>query len=107
MWIATARCSRRPWTSWSGRAMADGPLAGRVALVTGAGSPEGIGLATASLLGARGAVVAITSTTDRIHERRADLERAGVEAASFVAELTSFARAKELAGAVAERFGRI
>ena len=87
--------------------MAEGPLAGRVALVTGAGSPEGIGLATASLLGARGAVVAITSTTDRIHERRAELERTGVEAASFVAELTSFARAKELAGAVAERFGRI
>jgi len=88
--------------------VAEGPLAGRVALVTGAGSPEGIGFATASLLGARGAAVAITSTTDRIHERRAELESGGVaEAASFVAELASFARAKELVGAVAERFGRV
>ena len=87
--------------------MADGPLAGRVALVTGAGSPEGIGFATARLLGERGAAVAITSTTDRIHERCGELERDGIEAASFVADLTAFDRAKQLAGAVAARFGRI
>jgi 3-oxoacyl-[acyl-carrier protein] reductase len=87
--------------------MADGPLAGRVALVTGAGSPEGIGFATARLLGERGAAVAITSTTDRIHERCGELERDGIEAASFVADLTAFDRAKRLAGAVAARFGRI
>jgi 3-oxoacyl-[acyl-carrier protein] reductase len=87
--------------------MPDGPLTGRVALVTGAGSPEGIGFAAARLLGARGARVAITSTTGRIHERREELEREGVEAASFLADLITFPAAKELAGAVAERFGRI
>jgi len=42
---------------------------GRVALVTGAGSEFGIGFATARLLRAKGAKVAITSTTDRIFER--------------------------------------
>lgn len=87
--------------------MADGPLTGRVALVTGAGSPEGIGFATARLLGQRGAQVAVTSTTDRIHDRRGELEANGIEAASFVADLITFAAAKELAAAVAGRFGRI
>ena len=36
----------------------------RVALVTGAGSAEGIGFATARLLYSAGAKIAITSTTD-------------------------------------------
>ena len=42
----------------------------RVALVTGAGSADGIGYATARLLCAAGAKVAITSTTKRIFERQ-------------------------------------
>ena len=41
----------------------------RVALVTGAGSAHGIGYATAILLRAAGAKVAITSTTERIYQR--------------------------------------
>ena len=44
--------------------MAEGPLAGRTALVTGAGSPSGIGFATARLLGERGAAVAINNRLD-------------------------------------------
>ena len=55
----------------------------RRALVTGAGSADGIGFATARLLAARGAEVAITSTTERIHERAAELGARGV-----VADLT-------------------
>lgn len=46
---------------------------GRVALVTGAGSADGIGFATAKLLREAGAKVAITSTTDRIYDRLKDL----------------------------------
>jgi 3-oxoacyl-[acyl-carrier protein] reductase len=42
---------------------------GRVALVTGAGSADGIGFATAKLFRATGAKVAITSTTERIYKR--------------------------------------
>ena len=45
----------------------------RVALVTGAGSPDGIGFATARLLFEAGAKVAITSTTGRIHDRLNEL----------------------------------
>ena len=41
----------------------------RVALVTGAGSAEGIGFATAKVLAAAGACVTLTATTKRIFER--------------------------------------
>src|SRR3984893_6604207 len=42
---------------------------GKVALVTGAGSPQGIGFATARLLAQQRSKIAITSTTERIEER--------------------------------------
>lgn len=48
-------------------------VAGRVALVTGAGSAGGIGFATARALLAAGARVAITSTTARIQDRATEL----------------------------------
>jgi 3-oxoacyl-[acyl-carrier protein] reductase len=65
--------------------MAD--FSGRVALITGAGSPGGIGFAAARILGQRGARVAISSTTDRIHERAAELAVEGVEASGHVGDL--------------------
>jgi 3-oxoacyl-[acyl-carrier protein] reductase len=61
------------------------------ALVTGAGSASGIGFATARLLAARGLEVTISSTTDRIHERAAELGVRGV-----VADLTAWADAARL-----------
>jgi 3-oxoacyl-[acyl-carrier protein] reductase len=63
----------------------------RRALVTGAGSAEGIGFATARLLASRGDEVTITSTTDRIHDRAAELGVRGV-----VADLTSWEEAARL-----------
>ncbi|MDQ1585044.1 MAG: 3-oxoacyl-[acyl-carrier protein] reductase [Actinomycetota bacterium] len=48
-------------------------LEGRTALVTGAGSATGIGFACARALRALGAVVHVTATTDRIHERASEL----------------------------------
>jgi len=60
---------------------------GRIALVTGAGSPTGIGFASAHTLGRAGARVAIASTTERIHERVAELKADGIEAAGHVADL--------------------
>ncbi|MCU1549836.1 MAG: Dehydrogenase with different specificity [Glaciihabitans sp.] len=62
-------------------------LGGRTALVSGAGSAAGIGIATARALGELGARVAITSTTDRIHERVAELQRDGIDAIGFAAQL--------------------
>jgi 3-oxoacyl-[acyl-carrier protein] reductase len=60
---------------------------GRVALVTGAGSPSGIGIATARALGREGSRVAIASTTDRIHERVAELTAEGIDASGHVCDL--------------------
>jgi NAD(P)-dependent dehydrogenase (short-subunit alcohol dehydrogenase family) len=45
-------------------------LAGQVALVTGAGSPGGIGFATAQLLAELGCQVALCATSMRIRDRR-------------------------------------
>ena len=46
-------------------------LTGKVAIVTGAGSPTGIGFASAALLAEIGAAVLVTSTTDRVREQAA------------------------------------
>ena len=62
-------------------------LTGRTALVTGCGSPEGIGFAIARHLGSQGAWVAITSTTDRIFDRAEELEAEGIEVMAQVADL--------------------
>ena len=78
---------------------------GRVALVTGAGSPNGIGAATARLLAREGAAVAVTSTTERIHERAEEL--APASALGVVADLTDREQACGMVAAVLERFGAI
>lgn len=71
-------------------------LEGRSALVTGAGAPDGIGFATARLLAARGARVALASTTDRIEERAAQITADGGESVGLVGDL----RDEEQAGAL-------
>lgn len=63
-------------------------LTGKVAVVTGSGAPDGIGFATARLLGALGADVAVLATTDRVRQRAAELVGAGVRACGVVADLT-------------------
>ena len=77
-------------------------LDGRVALVTGAGSSEGIGYATAARLRELGANVAIVSTTKRIHDRAAELDMTG-----FVADLTDEAEVGALVDAVTEQLGDV
>jgi 3-oxoacyl-[acyl-carrier protein] reductase len=85
----------------------DAELADKVALVTGAGSPTGIGFATAMILGREGAAVAISSTTDRIHDRAAELHTDGVRAGGFVADLADRTQARAMVDGVLESFGRI
>lgn len=66
-------------------------LQGKSALVTGAGSSGGIGIATARALRELGATVFITSTSDRIHERAKEIGAHG-----FSADLTEESAVKEL-----------
>jgi len=61
---------------------------GGLAVVTGAGSPTGIGFAIARALGAAGHPLLIASTTDRIHERAAELRAAGFDARGVACDLT-------------------
>jgi 3-oxoacyl-[acyl-carrier protein] reductase len=77
-------------------------LDGRVALVTGAGSPDGIGYATARRLVGLGAEVAIVSTTRRIHERAEELGLTG-----FVADLTDESEVGALADAITDQIGPV
>jgi 3-oxoacyl-[acyl-carrier protein] reductase len=82
-------------------------LTGRVALVTGCGSAGGIGFASARFLGQLGASVAITSTTDRVDTRRAELGAEGRVATAHVADLTSPDQARALVELVETEHGRI
>jgi 3-oxoacyl-[acyl-carrier protein] reductase len=77
-------------------------LDGRVALVTGAGSKEGIGYAVARRLAGLGARVAIVSTTRRIHDRAAELGASG-----FVVDLTDPAEVEAFADAIREALGEV
>jgi 3-oxoacyl-[acyl-carrier protein] reductase len=82
-------------------------MRGQVAIVTGAGSAEGIGFAVVQRLHGAGLHVAITSTTDRIHQRAKELAPHGERVTAFVADLTDEAAARELIEAVLLRHGRI
>ena len=82
-------------------------LTGRVALVTGAGSPQGIGFACARALAELGCGVAVTSTTERAHERAAELAALGVPTAAAVADLREPDQVGALVGTVRERLGPV
>lgn len=79
--------------------------AARTAIVTGAGSADGIGFAAARLLGAAGHQVLITSTTDRIFERVDELRTAGVDAVGVVADLTTDDGVDAVMASAAREFG--
>lgn len=80
-------------------------LTGNVALVTGAGSPDGIGFAAARALAARGAAVALTATSERVHERARELAAGGARTWSQTADLTDPDAAAALVAAVRDRLG--
>jgi 3-oxoacyl-[acyl-carrier protein] reductase len=82
-------------------------VTGPVAIVTGAGRPDGIGLACCRLLGASGARIVLTSTTDRILDRATELRADGIEAVGVIADLTDPAAASGLVAEAVERFRRL
>jgi 3-oxoacyl-[acyl-carrier protein] reductase len=82
-------------------------FSGKVALVTGAGSPQGIGFATARLLAWQGAKLAITSTTQRIEDRARELSSERGEVLALAADLRDYRRTQVLVQEVLNRFGSI
>ena len=79
-------------------------FAGRVAIVTGAGAPDGIGAAVARELVAQGARVVLGATSERVHDRAAEL---GDDARGVVADLTVDGSAGRLVREAVDRWGRV
>lgn len=79
-------------------------FADRVAVVTGAGAPDGIGVAVARHLVAEGARVVLGATSDRVLDRAAGL---GATAVGVVADLTVEGGAERLVAAAIDRWGRL
>jgi len=69
-------------------------LSGSKALITGAGSPTGIGYASAQLLCEMGASVYLTGASDRLNDRVVELHAQGFNVAGCVADLTEFSAAE-------------
>lgn len=91
----------------------DWRLDGRVALITGAGSSNGIGFATAQVLAQLGAHVAITGLSARVHQRaeelRTHLATAGqpAQVSSHQADLTNPEAVRGLVAEVKDHHGTI
>jgi 3-oxoacyl-[acyl-carrier protein] reductase len=79
-------------------------FADRVAVITGAGSPDGIGFAVATALVAQGARVVLGATTERVHARAREL---GEQALGVVGDLTVDGSAEALVEATLGRWGRL
>src|SRR6185436_11097597 len=77
-----------------------------VAVVTGAGSPTGIGFACAHALAPTHTLL-IAATSSRIDDRVAELVSAGATAVGFVGDLGDSAVARRLVADTLERFGRL
>jgi len=80
---------------------------GQTAIVTGAGSAEGIGFAIARQLYKEGARVAITSTTERIFDRANALDSEGERLLARVADLTKESMVSRFVDDVLAWSGRI
>ncbi|MFD1657476.1 SDR family NAD(P)-dependent oxidoreductase [Streptomyces caeni] len=76
----------------------------RVAIVTGAGAADGIGAAVARSLVQEGARVVLGATSERVHQRAAEL---GPAAVGVVADLTVDGAADMLVATALERWGRV
>ncbi len=81
-----------------------GRFTDRVAVITGAGAPAGIGAAVARELVAEGARVVLGATSERVHERAAEL---GDAAVGVIADLTVDGSAESLVQAALEQWGRL
>ncbi|WP_027909264.1 SDR family NAD(P)-dependent oxidoreductase [Pseudomonas sp. URMO17WK12:I4] len=82
-------------------------MAGQVALVSGAGSESGIGMAIARRLGAAGVKLIVTASSARIAERVAELRAAGFEAEGRAVDLTDEGQTQAFADWAEARWGQI
>lgn len=79
----------------------------KVCLITGAGSPSGIGFATAQIIGKLGAKVLLVSTSNRIYDRAKELEAMGINSKGYIADLMDRKQVKNLINSIIEQNIRI
>jgi 3-oxoacyl-[acyl-carrier protein] reductase len=82
-------------------------MQGQVALVSGAGSELGIGMAIARRLGKAGVRLLMTASSARIEQRAAELRQEGIEARAWVADLTDERQVAELSAWAESQWGRV
>ena len=82
-------------------------LKGKVALITGAARPRGMGYTTGRLFAGHGAKVILTDLDDRVFERADELNAEGYAAVGFKADLTVSRETNEMVRKVVDRFHRI
>ena len=82
-------------------------LEGSTALITGAGSPTGIGFTSAKLLCEMGASVFITGASSRVQDRVSELNDLGFHVSGCSADLTDSESAKSVVEQACEFLGEI
>ncbi|WP_137279189.1 SDR family NAD(P)-dependent oxidoreductase [Pseudomonas rhizoryzae] len=82
-------------------------MTGQVALISGAGSRSGIGMAIAQRLGAAGAKLIVTASSARISERVEELKEAGCAVEGRAVDLTEEAAVVDFAKWAEACWGRI
>jgi len=85
----------------------ESPLHGQTAIVTGAGSPTGIGFAIAGHLFKQGAFVALGATSDRIRQNAQQLDPSSNRVHPFIADLTHQAQVQLVVEEIRARTGRV
>ncbi len=80
---------------------------GQVALISGAGSAEGIGFAIARRLAREGVRVLLTASSERVQQRAKELVAEGIEARAALADLTDEAQVEALAEWALEQWGHV
>lgn len=79
----------------------------QVALISGAGSESGIGMAIARRLGQQGVHVLLTASSARVEQRAAELCAEGIQARACVADLTDERQVAELVAWAQAQWGQI
>jgi 3-oxoacyl-[acyl-carrier protein] reductase len=82
-------------------------LTNHVAIVTGAGSENGIGFATARLLGDAGVGVVLAGFGPRVTQRSAELRQSGIRSIAVEGDLSNPDKAESLVKAALDKFGAI
>lgn len=85
----------------------ESPWAGQVALVSGAGSESGIGVASARRLARNGVKLLLTASSGRVQQRAHELCAEGFEARALSADLTDEGDVRALAEWAQAQWGRV